>query len=125
MEVLPELAPVVAKHRRGQIEILVDILTLASPFSCASSNEGVTKTHLAASSGLNFRRLEKYLELLVQRKLIEVIDCRKNVVAARIYRTTASGERMRSILLEAEELILGTDDLDNYTIKASASGDRW
>jgi predicted transcriptional regulator len=124
MEVLPKLAPVVAKPRRGQIEILVDILTLASPFSCASSNEGVTKTHLAASSGLNFRRLEKYLELLLQRKLIEVIDCRKNVVAARIYRTTASGERMRSILLEAEELILGTDDLDNYTIKASAIGDR-
>jgi predicted transcriptional regulator len=92
---------IVSKTRRGQIEILIDILTWASP---RRGSKGVTKTHLAYASGLNFRRFERYLQLLVQRKLIELVNG-----SPRIYKTTASGERMREILLEAEDLILGEE----------------
>jgi hypothetical protein len=42
----------VSNTRRGQIEILIDILTWAST---SSRSKGVTKTHLAYASGLNFR----------------------------------------------------------------------
>jgi predicted transcriptional regulator len=100
---------IVSKTRRGQIEILIDILTWASP---RSGSKGVTKTHLAYASGLNFRRFEKYLQLLVQRGLIELVNERAKDVemgSPRIYMITASGERMREILLEAEELILGEE----------------
>jgi predicted transcriptional regulator len=100
---------VASKTRRGQIEILIDILTWASP---RSGSKGVTKTHLAYASGLNFRRFEKYLQLLMQRGLIELADnCEKATVVGnpRVYRTTVGGERMRQILLEAEELILGEE----------------
>lgn len=97
------------KMRRGQIEILVDILSLASALS---GSKGVTKTHLVYKSGLNFRRFEKYLDLLVKRRLIELIDNKEKTEASTpwIYRTTANGERTRLILLEAESLILGSDD---------------
>jgi predicted transcriptional regulator len=101
-----------SKTRRGQIEILIDILTWASP---RSGSKGVTKTHLAYASGLNFQRFEKYLQLLVQRGLIELIEladnCEKATVVGnpRVYRTTVGGERMRQILLEAEDLILGEE----------------
>jgi predicted transcriptional regulator len=126
------LTRVEPKHRRGQIEIFVEILTLASSVSVYGS-KGVTKTHLAYESGLNFRRLERYLDLLVQRRLIEsAVDekkrkKKKEQESMLTYRTTASGERMRSILLEAEKLISDTYDGSNqYTILSlSSPEDRW
>jgi predicted transcriptional regulator len=82
---------IVSKTRRGQIEILIDILTWASP---RSGSKGVTKTHLAYASGLNFRRFEQYLDLLVQRKLIEIVGRseRELVASPLVYSRTAKGE---------------------------------
>jgi predicted transcriptional regulator len=128
--VLPEesykqkLGDMDVKPRRGQIEIFLQILTLASP---SLVSKGVTKTHLGNASGLNFHRLEKYLDLLVQRKLIEKVVPNEGDEGAKggslgRYETSKNGERVRSILLEAERLILGGSDLDNY---ATPLEERW
>lgn len=111
------------KARRCQIEILVELLTLTSTNATWFSSpygqmKGMTKSHLAYKTGLNFRRLEKYLNLLLQRKLIELVKSME-LGDSNVYRTTASGDRMLLLLLEAEKLIIGNGDeynahFDNY-----------
>ena len=88
-------------QRRGQIEILLEILGIAS-------KGGTSKTSLAQRSGLSFRRFEKYLELLEAQGLLE--SCEVDGIVTSIYRTTEKGYAARKTLLEAQKLILGVCD---------------
>jgi predicted transcriptional regulator len=109
------------RPRRGQIEILVRILTSAS---LSSAPKGVTKTHLAHASGLNFRRFEKYLDLLEQKRLVKHVEDEQET-GSEIYGTTPTGERTRLLLLEAENLIFG-DSSDQCRMPALLPPeDRW
>lgn len=110
-----KLALAATKVRRGQIELLVEILTIAST---QDGSRGATKSRLASKSGLNFRRFEKYLRLLLQRGLLEIADQAAGGILAspRVYRTTQRGERVLLILTEAEELILGDKHLGEFSI---------
>lgn len=67
-------------HRRGEIEIMRDILE-----ACL---RGANKTKIVYRSNLNFSRLEKYLELLLNLGFISVVDEPERNVA---YRTTDAG----------------------------------
>jgi len=67
-------------HRRGEIEIMRDIL------ECCL--KGAAKTKIVYSSNLNFSRLEKYLELLLNLGFISVVDEPEKNIA---YKTTEAG----------------------------------
>jgi predicted transcriptional regulator len=103
------------KRRRRPIEILIEILTLASPSSASSlssSAAGATKTRLASASGLNFRRFERYLELLMKKKFLERLEDHQREELPGIYRTTVLGEEARLILVKAKKVVFDFDELD-------------
>ena len=83
------------KTKRYPIQIIVDLLR-------AASGSGATVSTLVNRSNTNFIRASRYVELLVQRSLLEAIGCHP-----RIYRTTARGDEAAKILSTAEELIFG------------------
>jgi len=55
---------VVARSRRGWLDLVADILDVAN------KEGGVNKTRIVYRANLNFRRLEGYMEPLMERGLI-------------------------------------------------------
>ena len=66
------------KRNRSRTDIIADILT--------TSLEGVKKTHLMYSCYLSFDQLTKYLDLLIESKMI-VYE-----IKGKIFKTTSKGK---------------------------------
>jgi predicted transcriptional regulator len=64
------------KERRGKLEIIADILSVA--------DNGVKKTEMVYKANVNFKRIEEYLSFLVEKGLLEPVNGK--------YRTTAKGK---------------------------------
>ncbi len=69
-------------RRRTRLEIVSDILDLAM--------RGTRKTHIMYRSNLSFEQLEKYLELLLTRGLLEM----KVGDSGKLYQTSRKGEEL-------------------------------
>ncbi len=69
-------------RRRTRLEIVSDILELAL--------RGTRKTHIMYRSNLSFEQLEKYLDLLLAKALLEV----KVNDVGKVYQTTRKGEEL-------------------------------
>ena len=67
-------------HRRGEIEIMRDVLV-----ACL---RGASKTRIVYGANLNFSRLERYLRLLLGLGFVVVED---NPAGSVVYRTTRAG----------------------------------
>jgi predicted transcriptional regulator len=75
-EGLRESLKVRFKERRGKIEIMVDILSVA--------RGGARKTEIVYNANLNFTRVDRYIPYLEERDLM--------VNSGPVYRTTKKGE---------------------------------
>ncbi|MEM3566180.1 MAG: winged helix-turn-helix domain-containing protein [Candidatus Bathyarchaeia archaeon] len=53
------------RHRRGEVQILTDILTL--------SMKGAKATHLMYKANLSFSTLRKYLDIALKRELLKKV----------------------------------------------------
>ena len=73
---------VLARGRRGRVEIMMDILDEVS--------SGVNKTKIVYGANLNFNMAERYLPLLIQRGLLVRADGDNGVV----YRITERGREL-------------------------------
>jgi len=80
--------------RRGAIDILVDMLVVASKES--------SKTDIVYKTNLNFKVVKKYLDFLLHKGLIEA-DCVKK--GRKSYRTTEKGKVFIKLYRETVELI--------------------
>jgi predicted transcriptional regulator len=90
----------IKRSKRGEIEIMADILNLAT--------EDVRKTRIMYAANLSFEQVERYLQYLVARGLIEKLIEQDRVA----YRNTETGR----IFLEHFRNI--THLLDNAQLKA-------
>lgn len=90
--------------RRESGEILVQLLTTAG------RGAGATKTALVYKSNLNFTRCEKYMDLLVQKRLIEA--ARVSPDAPVIYKITTKGREALEALLNVKELLFGEEQVE-------------
>jgi len=61
------LSETVSRRRRSRFEIIARVLH-------ASRGRGVKKTHLMSQCGMSFIQLEKYLDLTLKARLIQVQD---------------------------------------------------
>jgi predicted transcriptional regulator len=77
------------KKRRGRIEILADILSVAG--------EKAKKTQIAYKANLNFRMVEEYIPHLMDKGLIEYTDGE--------YKTTEKGEEFLTDYQEMKEML--------------------
>ena len=78
------------KARRGKIEIVIDILSVALG--------GARKTEIVYKANLNFKRIERYLPFLEERGLMES--------SGPIYKTTEKGKEFLRGYEKMEELLL-------------------
>ena len=79
--------------RRGRVEIMMDILDEAS--------RSVNKTKIVYGANLNFNMAEKYLPLLIERKLLVEADGSDGVV----YEITERGREILKDYKRIRELI--------------------
>jgi predicted transcriptional regulator len=78
------------KERRGKIEIVIDILSVAL--------EGARKTEIVYKANLNFTRIDRYIPFLEERGLMEN--------SGPIYTTTDKGKEFLREYLKMKELLL-------------------
>jgi predicted transcriptional regulator len=85
-----------ARRKRSQIEIIAEILQ-------AATGTGVTKTSLVYKSNLNFTLIQKYIALLTDKGLLEVVQAGPVL----LYRTTDKGAEALKLIIAAESVVLG------------------
>lgn len=78
------------KERRGRVEIMVDILSVA--------RGGARKTEIVYKANLNFARLERYIPFLEERGLM--------ANSGSVYKTTKKGEEFLRGYEKMAELLL-------------------
>jgi predicted transcriptional regulator len=83
--------------RRNQLSIIREILT-----SC-SREEGATKTAIVYKIGFNFGRVEKYINLLLNKNLVEQVETKPYLV----YKITNRGQQALKVLSDADSFIFG------------------
>jgi len=81
--------------KRGKDQIVYEILKICN-------GRGVIITKIAGTSNLNFRSMPKYINLLVENELVEIV--RED---ATLYRTTQKGTIALRLLEQLRELIPG------------------
>lgn len=81
--------------RRGAVDILMDILVVAS--------KEASKTDIVYKTNLNFSVVKKYLDFLLRKGLIEANGVRRD---RKSYQTTDKGRLFIKLYREAVELIL-------------------
>lgn len=79
-------------QRRSKAQIIAQILTL-----CQGNDAG--KTLIVYQAGLNFKTVNGYLDLLLEKGLLEVIEGDRT-----IYKTTDKGERALESLRAVEAI---------------------
>lgn len=77
------------EKRRNRVSIIVDILKL-----CLN---GEKATHIIYRSNLNFKRFQAYVEYLLSKELLEVIE---RLNGSKIYRTTDKGKLFLKLVEE-------------------------
>jgi len=82
-------------RRRDSFHIMEDILR------AADSPRGALKTHLVCKANLNFIRLEQYLDLLMDKGLVEV----QGLEYERYY-TTSKGREFLSQVIETRSFLV-------------------
>ncbi len=82
------------RHRRGEVQILTDILTLAL--------RGVKATHLMYKANLSYSTLQKYLSIAQKQGLIGKICNNDGSV---VYRITEKGKFLLSQLKEVNYVL--------------------
>jgi predicted transcriptional regulator len=98
----------IPQARRTQIQILLEILKAAS---CENSS----KTRLAGKSGLSFQRFEGYFSLLLEKDLLEPLECDDGPIL--VYRVTDRGHAAKAALAEAQRLLGGPSDLEQLIVE--------
>jgi predicted transcriptional regulator len=78
------------KERRGKIELVIDILSVAL--------DGARKTEIVYKANLNFTRIDRYIPFLEDRGLMEN--------SGPIYKTTEKGKEFLREYEKMEELLL-------------------
>jgi predicted transcriptional regulator len=78
------------KQRRGKLEIVIDILTVALG--------GAGKTEIVYKANLNFARIDRYIPFLKERGLLEN--------SGSVYKTTEKGEELLRGYTKMKELLL-------------------
>ena len=78
------------KERRGKMEIMADILSVA--------RGGARKTEIVYKANLNFTRVERYIPLLEERGLV--------ANSGAVYRTTKKGEDFLYDYQKVHEILL-------------------
>ena len=76
-------------NRRGELEILIDILNLAS--------RGVKKTEILYQVNLSYSQLKNYLSFLTERDFVRE-ERDKNEHTYKIFRITVKGEELLNML---------------------------
>ena len=84
---------VMVRSRRGWLEVVADIL------DAANKRGGVNKTRIVYKANLNFRRIESYLEILMEGGLIEKHS------AEGLFKTTERGRDFLKRYREIREFI--------------------
>jgi predicted transcriptional regulator len=82
------------RHRRGDVQILTDILTLCL--------KGIKATHLMYKANLSYSTLRRYLLVALKRDLLEKV-CGDNGSA--IYRTTEKGKLLLERLKDVQHIL--------------------
>jgi len=77
---------------------------MASVLQVAKSPE--SKTHIMYGANLSFRQLERYLEFLVDRELLRVLEERRSKVT-KLFVTTDSGVSFLETYHKLEEIVRG------------------
>lgn len=75
--------------RRNQVNIIMEILRLCL--------KGEKITHIIYKSNLNFKRFQAYLQYLVGKELLEIVEVPSG---PKIYRTTDKGRLFLKLLVE-------------------------
>jgi predicted transcriptional regulator len=75
------------RDRRDKMKIIEDILKIAE------DPMGAKKTHLVYGANLNFKRLQKYLNLLIEKELLE----RREDPEVRFYLSTKGREFLKQV----------------------------
>jgi predicted transcriptional regulator len=83
---------VLRSHRRGEVEIMRDILE-----TCL---KGANKTQIVYSTNLNFSRLKKYLGLLLN---LGFVAAESESAKSVVYRTTRAGLNFLNGCLKAQK----------------------
>lgn len=100
--------------RRNQISIIREILA-----SC-SREEGATKTAIVYKIGFNFGRVEKYIDLLLGKSLVEQVVSEPYMV----YRITQKGLQALRVLADADSFIFGNSSELAEEARASKQEER-
>lgn len=85
----------ITRGRRSKFDIIAKLLEIAS--------EGTTKTNLVYRSNLNFKVVQRYIEMLIGRELLEVVESE----GLTIYRTTVKGAAAVGAIRSATGLVTG------------------
>ena len=80
------------QQKRSRDQIITQILDLCQ-------GNGVSKTKIVYQGNLNFRSVNPYLDLLLQKGHLDAIQKGRT-----IYKTTQAGKQALEILLKAEEI---------------------
>ncbi len=80
-----------ASQRRGRMDIIATILQIAI-------NEGVKKTHIMFRANLSYKQLQAYLDLLIEKDLLEVSQ------EGSLYHTTSKGHAFHSKYMELRKM---------------------
>ena len=87
-------------QKRGATEIIAEILKVAS-------GRGITKTSLVYKVNLNFTRIERYIELLTRKGLVELQRDGDDDRSSMLYRTTHRGTVALRLLSNSNSIIFG------------------
>jgi predicted transcriptional regulator len=91
------------RPRRTQVDIIIKILAVAS--------KGATKTALVYKSNLNFTLVQKYVDLLQRKGLLDIVQTHVGYTA---YKTTTAGAEALKALRSAMNFVL-EDELTALT----------
>lgn len=99
------------RQKRGPTEIIADILK-------AASGQGVTKTSLVYRANLNFTRIEKYIQLLTRKSMLELYRIAKGNEEQPLffYRTTRKGTAALRLLLDSNNIVFGNGEIEDEDV---------
>ena len=101
MEVLAEVLTAMEPLRRPDLYVVVRLLE-----KLRSSDRNLNRTQLQIASGMNYSQFERYLGLILQRGLAEMVDNGEGTAGVRL---TRKGYDSLMLLVQGLQEILGTE----------------
>jgi len=101
VEVLAEVLTAMEPLRRPDLYVVVRLLE-----KLRSSDRNLNRTQLQIASGMNYSQFERYLGLILQRGLAEMVDNGEGTAGVRL---TRKGYDSLMLLVQGLQEILGTE----------------